>query len=220
MTASTRPIYTRPTVRRPARTQLRGGWKLAYADFTTAMMAFFLLMWIVNGTEAKTRNDIAEYFGGAEVQAGDAVTATRLSSRIEQAMQALGRSGGLRIDHAPGEVRVEFFDTPEHPMFALGAASLTDDAAAVLRAVAPLIIETGLALEIEGHTDSRPVAAPGASNWSLSARRAEAARQILLSAGVGASQVSGITGRGASRPIAPASPEAAVNRRISLIFKL
>jgi chemotaxis protein MotB len=220
MTASTRPIYRRLTVRRPARTQLRGGWKLAYADFTTAMMAFFLLMWIVNGTEAETRSDIAGYFGGARATVGETLTDTEISSGIRAVMESLGRTGGLSIEHAPGQVRVEFFDTPEHPMFALGEASLTDEAAAVLRAVAPLINDTGLAFEIEGHTDSRPVAAPGASNWSLSARRAEAARQILLSAGVGEAQLSGITGRGASRPIAPASPEAAVNRRISLIFKL
>lgn len=39
-----------------------GAWKLAYADFVTAMMAFFLVMWLVGATDEKTRTGIAEYF--------------------------------------------------------------------------------------------------------------------------------------------------------------
>jgi chemotaxis protein MotB len=39
-----------------------GAWKLAYADFVTAMMAFFLLMWLLGTTDEKTRKGIAEYF--------------------------------------------------------------------------------------------------------------------------------------------------------------
>jgi chemotaxis protein MotB len=39
-----------------------GAWKVAYADFVTAMMAFFLLMWLLNATTEKQRRGIAEYF--------------------------------------------------------------------------------------------------------------------------------------------------------------
>jgi chemotaxis protein MotB len=39
-----------------------GAWKLAYADFVTAMMAFFLLMWLLGSTDEKTRIGISEYF--------------------------------------------------------------------------------------------------------------------------------------------------------------
>lgn len=39
-----------------------GAWKVAYADFVTAMMAFFLLMWLLNATPAKTISGLAEYF--------------------------------------------------------------------------------------------------------------------------------------------------------------
>lgn len=39
-----------------------GAWKVAYADFVTAMMAFFLLMWLLNATTEKQRKGIAEYF--------------------------------------------------------------------------------------------------------------------------------------------------------------
>jgi chemotaxis protein MotB len=39
-----------------------GAWKLAYADFVTAMMAFFLLMWLLGTTDEKTKKGISEYF--------------------------------------------------------------------------------------------------------------------------------------------------------------
>lgn len=39
-----------------------GAWKVAYADFVTAMMAFFLLMWLINATTETQRKGIADYF--------------------------------------------------------------------------------------------------------------------------------------------------------------
>ena len=39
-----------------------GAWKVAYADFVTAMMAFFLLMWLLNATTEEQRSGIADYF--------------------------------------------------------------------------------------------------------------------------------------------------------------
>ena len=59
-----------------------GAWKVAYADFVTAMMAFFLLMWLLSATTEEQRNGIADYFapripisetsaGGASVFGGD-----------------------------------------------------------------------------------------------------------------------------------------------------
>ncbi|MDA5095086.1 flagellar motor protein MotB [Aliiroseovarius sp. KMU-50] len=61
-----------------------GAWKVAYADFVTAMMAFFLLMWLLNATTEKQRKGIADYFsptipvnrvsgGGAGSFGGDSV---------------------------------------------------------------------------------------------------------------------------------------------------
>ncbi|MDD2758978.1 MAG: flagellar motor protein MotB, partial [Methylomonas sp.] len=39
-----------------------GAWKIAYADFVTAMMAFFLLMWLLGSTDDATKKGISEYF--------------------------------------------------------------------------------------------------------------------------------------------------------------
>src|SRR5687768_16339528 len=44
-----------------------GAWKVAYADFVTAMMAFFLLMWLINTTSAEQKRGIADYFDPASV---------------------------------------------------------------------------------------------------------------------------------------------------------
>ena len=63
-----------------------GAWKVAYADFVTAMMAFFLLMWLLNATTEKQRKGLADYFnptiavsrvssGGDGVLSGDSILA-------------------------------------------------------------------------------------------------------------------------------------------------
>ena len=44
-----------------------GSWKVAYADFVTAMMAFFLLMWLINTTSPEQKRGIADYFAPASV---------------------------------------------------------------------------------------------------------------------------------------------------------
>ena len=44
-----------------------GAWKVAYADFVTAMMAFFLLLWLLNATTQEQRKGISDYFAPASV---------------------------------------------------------------------------------------------------------------------------------------------------------
>lgn len=76
-----------------------GAWKVAYADFVTAMMAFFLLMWLLNATTEEQRSGIADYFdpkipisqssaGGMNVFNGDSVFAQQKLAR-----NGLGGSG-------------------------------------------------------------------------------------------------------------------------------
>jgi chemotaxis protein MotB len=76
-----------------------GAWKVAYADFVTAMMAFFLLMWLLNATTEKQRSGIADYFdpkipisqssaGGVNMFNGDSVFAQNKLAR-----NGLGGSG-------------------------------------------------------------------------------------------------------------------------------
>ncbi len=62
-----------------------GAWKVAYADFVTAMMAFFLLMWLINTTSPEQKKGIADYFAPASVSettsgSGDILAGTALAS--------------------------------------------------------------------------------------------------------------------------------------------
>ena len=48
-----------------------GAWKVAYADFVTAMMAFFLLLWLLNVTTSVQKQGIADYFAPAAVSSSN-----------------------------------------------------------------------------------------------------------------------------------------------------
>jgi chemotaxis protein MotB len=45
-----------------------GAWKIAFADFMTAMMAFFLVLWIISATDKNTKTLIARYFNPVKVE--------------------------------------------------------------------------------------------------------------------------------------------------------
>lgn len=84
MSEALRPIIIRKKKIYKADGHHGGAWKVAYADFVTAMMAFFLLMWLLNATTEEQRKGIADYFnpniplaavsgGGADALKGDSL---------------------------------------------------------------------------------------------------------------------------------------------------
>lgn len=64
MTKPTQPIIIKK-VKKAAHAHHGGAWKIAYADFVTAMMAFFLLMWLISMTTQEQKVGLAEYFAPA-----------------------------------------------------------------------------------------------------------------------------------------------------------
>jgi chemotaxis protein MotB len=65
--AEKRPIVVRRTIRRPNHAQHHNSaWKVAYADFVTAMMAFFLMLWLISSVPQQTLDGLAEYFNDAQ----------------------------------------------------------------------------------------------------------------------------------------------------------
>src|SRR5437868_11310929 len=84
-----------------------GAWKVAYADFVTAMMAFFLLMWLINTTSPEQKRGIADYFAPASVSATTSGTGGILGGT------ALGEEGGK----ANGSMAVVQAQSPDsaHP---------------------------------------------------------------------------------------------------------
>lgn len=69
MSMSDRPILIKKIKKGGHDGHHGGAWKVAYADFVTAMMAFFLLMWLINTTDPEQKRGIAEYFAPASVSA-------------------------------------------------------------------------------------------------------------------------------------------------------
>ena len=67
MSMSDRPILIKKIKKVVGGGHHGGAWKVAYADFVTAMMAFFLLMWLINTTDPEQKRGIAEYFAPASV---------------------------------------------------------------------------------------------------------------------------------------------------------
>jgi chemotaxis protein MotB len=66
MSDSNAPIIIK-RVKKGAHAHHGGAWKIAYADFVTAMMAFFLLMWLINTTSPEQKRGIADYFAPANI---------------------------------------------------------------------------------------------------------------------------------------------------------
>ena len=83
-----------------------GAWKVAYADFVTAMMAFFMLMWLLNATTEKQRKGLADYFhptiavsrisgGGDGMLSGDSLFSEEaLAHQFTKPFQPVRRSFG------------------------------------------------------------------------------------------------------------------------------
>ncbi len=65
--ADNRPIVIKKVKKVSGGGHHGGAWKVAYADFVTAMMAFFLLMWLINTTSPDQKRGIADYFAPASV---------------------------------------------------------------------------------------------------------------------------------------------------------
>ncbi|MEN9856260.1 MAG: hypothetical protein RLZZ157_1386 [Pseudomonadota bacterium] len=92
--ASNRPIIIKK-VKKVAGGHHGGAWKVAYADFVTAMMAFFLLMWLINTSSPEQKRGIADYFAPASVSPSTSGMGGILAGT------ALGKDGATSQGSAP-----------------------------------------------------------------------------------------------------------------------
>jgi chemotaxis protein MotB len=92
--ASNRPIIIK-RVKKVAAGHHGGAWKVAYADFVTAMMAFFLLMWLINTSSPEQKRGIADYFAPASVSASTSGSGGILGGT------ALGNDGAMQRGSTP-----------------------------------------------------------------------------------------------------------------------
>ncbi len=74
-----------------------GAWKVAYADFVTAMMAFFLLLWLLNATTEEQKKGIAEYFTPTSVSNSNAGQNGVLGGQTLSPGPLANQSGGMTV---------------------------------------------------------------------------------------------------------------------------
>lgn len=197
-----------------------GTWKMAYADFLTALMAFFLLMWLVSGVSPDARAAIAGEFKTRET----ALAAAPLPSsetadlfsllQLSESLKGAGESVILSME--PDGVRLDLVDTAGRPLFESASGALTAEGAKLVSAAAATLAPLSNAVSIEGHTDAFSLASTGYSNWDLSSDRANEARRLLEAGGVAGARFQAVTGLADTQPLEPGQPHLAQNRRISL----
>ena len=215
-----------------------GAWKVAYADFVTAMMALFIVLWLLNSSK-QVQEAVGGYFkdptgtsrrvGSNMLGAGENFILTRdnmpkLKEQLQQAMQQMADFEKLK-NHIEMTVtteglRIELSESDRGTFFENGSAQLNSDGANLLNTLASELGSLPNKLSIEGHTDSRPYA-PSATygNWELSADRANAARRVMQANGIRADQVSQVRGFADQRLRKPDDPLDPSNRRISVIVQ-
>jgi chemotaxis protein MotB len=252
-----------------------GAWKIAYADFVTAMMAFFLLMWLLGSTSEGDKKGISDYFqsplkvalaggsgsgssnsllsgGGNDItqtvgqtsksdgeekrakkvateqfRAAEAKADSRklsaLGAKIAAAISNNAKlsefSDQIKMQLTPDGLQIQIVDDQKRPMFDSGGADVKPYMRDLLREIGVALLDVENKISLDGHTDRQAFGNParGYSNWDLSADRANAARRELMIAGMPEDKLARVVGMASSTPYDPDNPNAAINRRISLL---
>ncbi len=215
-----------------------GAWKVAYADFVTAMMALFIVLWLMNTSE-EIQRAVAGYFRdpsgrGAEQGSGQAGLGEglalgrndmgKLREKLEAAMKEMPELEALKDQvqmTVTGEgLRIELLEQEVGTFFESGSAEPTGPGREMLAMLAAELARLPNKLMIEGHTDARPYASRnGYSNWELSADRANAVRRLMEQHGLPAGRIDEVRGYADRRPRKPDDPAHPSNRRVSIIVK-
>ena len=225
-----------------------GAWKVAYADFVTAMMAFFLVMWIVN-TSPQVKTGVASYFrdpgvfqstSGGGLMPGASTgapadlppmdipparaamenTAAKIREELESMPALTEIKDRVSIQVTREGLRIELVDTDEQSFFGVGSADVQLETRVILAIITDKIKEMPNKLAIEGHTDSRPYGPNGSySNWQLSSDRANAARRVMEESGFDPHRLEALHGYGDARLLHPDNPLDPRNRRVALVVR-
>jgi chemotaxis protein MotB len=114
-------------------------------------------------------------------------------------------------------LRIEIIDNADFAMFPSGGVGMQGKAAALIAEVAASLVDMPNKVAIRGHTDAVPFQNPeGKNNWSLSADRAEATRQILQKKGIKEERFKRIEGVADTDPFNPKDKFDPRNRRMSI----
>ena len=220
-----------------------GAWKVAYADFVTALMALFIVLWMMNSS-GTVKTSVAGYFSdprgyvrklgsahSGEEPAAASVTpaaAQNLQLRIEEALSHMPDFASIRknivLSMTPEGLRIDLLENEQGMFFVTGSPNPTPAGDRLLNVLAGELNRMPNQIVIEGHTDARPFrnddgVATRYTNWELAADRANAARRLLRTYGVRNEQVSEMRGFADQHLLDPADPNNPRNRRVSVVVK-
>jgi chemotaxis protein MotB len=239
MAAKTQPIIIK---RKGGHAGHHGGaWKVAYADFVTAMMSLFIVLWLMGSSE-KVKKAVSGYFNdpkGTGKLMGTLMTGTgtgvtiaqastdqlqELKDKLEKEIKARKEleklSKQIEITITPEGLRIELIEGKNGTFYELGSAKLSASGQTLLALLGSELKTLPNSLLIEGHTDSTPYSSDaGYSNWDLSADRANAARRLLQQDGVRVNQVTQVRGYADQMLRVKSNPTDPSNRRVSILVK-
>jgi len=164
-------------------------WKVAYADFVTAMMALFMVLWLLAQTDKELQKELSEYFrtgvfsgapsmleGGSglldkgfvdvvpnAMESGLQLNADAINQVIQGVMaenaDLAGMKDAVQVSVTPDGVLIAFTDNSEDLLFDLASSELKQPLIKVLEGITPTLTRIGYRIRIQGHTDARPFAA-------------------------------------------------------------
>jgi chemotaxis protein MotB len=215
-----------------------GAWKVAYADFVTAMMALFIVLWLMNASK-QVQEAVGGYFKdprgidrmvGTNRNGGDESVPLKkedMQKLKEQLLKSIHRldpldklKSQIEITITQEGLRIELMESAKGTFFELGSPRPTPALIDLLKVLASELGKLPNNVSIEGHTDSRAyTGTKNYDNWDLSSERANEARRLMQGMGIRSSQVSQVRGFADQRLRLPKQPEDPSNRRVSLIVQ-
>jgi chemotaxis protein MotB len=215
-----------------------GAWKVAYADFVTAMMALFIVLWLLNSSK-QVQEAVGGYFkdpsgtskkvGTNMMGSGQNFTLSRdnmpqLKEQLQKSIRQVSDFDKLKnqieMTVTAEGLRIELMETEQGAFFDSGNPTPNRDGSSLLTALAAELGKLPNKVSIEGHTDSKPFAGKrNYGNWELSVDRANAARRLMQDHGLTSSQVAQVRGYADQDLRKPDKPLDPSNRRISLIVQ-
>ena len=215
-----------------------GAWKVAYADFVTAMMALFIVLWMMNASKQvqeavggyfKDPRGFAKVVGTNKNGAGDFVALKKedMAKLKEELLRSIHHldpldklKNQIEITITQEGLRIELMESAKGTFFELGSAKPTPALVELLNVLSGELGKLPNNISIEGHTDSKPYSGDREyDNWDLSTERANEARRMMQAEGIRPGQVSQVRGFADQRLRVPQLPEDPSNRRISLIVQ-
>ncbi len=162
-----------------------GAWKVAYADFVTAMMALFIVLWLLSASE-KVQKAVGGYFqdptgkgrqtGTTTAGIGETLTLNQkelelLKEKLEQAMRQIpafqNMAKQIRMTITAEGLRIDLLETQRVLFFETGNPKPTEAGTELLKVLANELLKLQNKVAIEGHTDSTPYGRADYSNWEL-----------------------------------------------------